>query len=313
LLYGLGGVGVKWKNSAPASSPRSWAGWWPDLDPGIARRLTLGSVVHQQSLSLLGQPGQLVLNTLFVLPKGRCTLRLVSNVPIEAVIGGETVAGVNDPEGGQKLDRSLESTGEPVDLTVKLPTGVGPHPTTFRASYSRDENPKDVRLAHERLLVPWAATVPPVSTELPRLPTELVGGDPSKGRSIFFGEQARCSACHAIGGKGGDVGPELGHQFERPPAQVYRDIAEPGFWVNPNYVAYTIALKDGRVLVGIVRTEGADRIRVTDTDAKTTVVRRSEIEEFRPSPTSIMPVGLGGTLGEGTLRDLLAFLTNPPG
>jgi putative heme-binding domain-containing protein len=77
-------------------------------------------------------------------------------------------------------------------------------------------------------------------------------------------------------------------------------------------VAYTVALKDGRVLVGIVRTEGADSIRVTDTDAKTTVIHRAEIEEFRPSATSIMPVGLMGTLGEGPLRDLLSFLTQPP-
>ena len=140
----------------------------------------------------------------------------------------------------------------------------------------------------------------------------MAGGDPARGESVFFGEQARCSACHAIGGKGGNVGPDLGHQFERPPAEVYRDIADPGAWINPNYAAYTVALKDGRVLVGIVRAEGADAIRVTDTDARSTVVRRDEIEEFRPSSTSIMPVGLAGTLGEGPLRDLLAFLTRPP-
>ena len=51
---------------------------------------------------------------------------------------------------------------------------------------------------------------------------------------------------------------------------------------------------------------------MTDTDAKSTVVRRDEIEEFRPSSTSIMPVGLAGALGDGPLRDLLAFLTHPP-
>jgi putative heme-binding domain-containing protein len=148
--------------------------------------------------------------------------------------------------------------------------------------------------------------------EPPRLPTGMVGGDPIRGRSIFFGPQAKCSACHAVAGKGATVGPDLGHQFERPPAEVYRDIADPGLWINPNYVAYTIALKNGRVLVGIVRAQGAETIRVTDTDARTTVVRRDQIEEFRPSPTSIMPVGVVGALGDGPLRDLLAFLTNPP-
>jgi putative heme-binding domain-containing protein len=82
--------------------------------------------------------------------------------------------------------------------------------------------------------------------------------------------------------------------------------------IRPDYVPYTVALKDGRVVVGIVRAEGAGAVRVTDTDAKTTLVRRAEIEELRPSATSIMPVGLAGAIGEANLRDLVAFLTAAP-
>jgi putative heme-binding domain-containing protein len=310
LLYGLGGVGVAWLGNRSEKAP-SWSGCWPDLDPGIVRQLTVGSLAHERALALMGQPGRLTLDTLFVLPSGPHTLRLVSNVPFQAFIGGVKVSSVNDPEGPQKIEHRVDATGEPVDLLVTLPTGVGGKPTTFKASYFKPDNPRDVRLAHERLLLPWATTVPPPPVEPPHLPQDLAGGDPERGKTVFFGNQGRCSACHTIGGKGANVGPELGHQFERPPAEVYRDIAEPGLWINPDYVAYTVALKDGRVLVGIVRAEGADRVRVTDTDARTTVVRRSEIEEFRPSSTSIMPVGVAGVLGPGSMRDLLAFLTDP--
>jgi putative heme-binding domain-containing protein len=276
--------------------------------------MTVGSLAHEQSLSLLGQPGELVASSLFVLPRGKHSLRLGANVAFEAIIGGEEAKSVAAaaPEVGYTVEHAIDSTGDPIDLTVTLRTGVGGKPTTFRASYFKEENPKDVRLDHARLLVPWAVTVPPPPSEPPHLPADMAGGNPERGQAIFFGEQAKCSACHAIFGKGGTVGPELGHQFERPPAEVYRDIADPGVRVNPDYVAYTVALKDGRILVGIVRAEGLDAIRVTDTDARSTVVRRSEIEEFRPSSTSIMPVGLVGTLGEGPLRDLLSFLTNPP-
>jgi putative heme-binding domain-containing protein len=268
-------------------------------------------MAHERTLALMGQPGRLTLDTLFVLRAGRQTLRLVSNVPFEAVIGGVTARSAPDPEAVQKLEHPVTSTGEPIDLLVTLPTGAGGKPTTFRASYRTADDPRDIRLAHERLLVPWATTVPPPPTEPPHLPQDLAGGDPQRGKTVFFGEQARCASCHTIGGKGASVGPELGHQFERPPAEVYRDIADPGVWVNPDYVAYTVALKDGRVLVGIVRADGPDRVRITDTDAKTTVVARSAIEEFRPSATSIMPVGIAGVLGPGSMRDLLAFLTHP--
>ena len=312
LMYGLGGVEAAWYDGEVGPKP-TWSGWWPDLDPGIVRQLTIGSLMHERSLALLARPGQLVLRTLVVPPRGKHTLRFVSNVAIAASIGGENAVAVDQPEGGQKVEYAVNFTGEPIDLVVTLRTGVNQKPTTFKASYFKEENPKDVRLAHERLLLPWATTNPPLPADPPLLPAGMAGGDPVKGEAIFFGAQAKCSSCHTFAGKGGTVGPELGHQFERPSAEVYRDIADPGIWINPNYVAYTLALKDGRVLVGIVRAEGADAIRVTDTDAKSTVVRRSEIEELRPSSTSIMPVGLVGALGDGPLRDLLAFLTHPPG
>jgi putative heme-binding domain-containing protein len=312
LMYGLGGVEASWYADGSDEQP-AWTGWWPDLDPGLVRQLTVGSLMHARSLELMSRPGRLVLNTLFVLPKGQATLRLVSNRKIEAQVGGEDAVAADEPEGGQKVEHPVDSTGEPFDLTVTLPTGVDGKRTTFKAGYSRGENPKDVRLAHERLLLPWAATNPPIPKGLPLLPAGMTGGDPVRGEAIFYSAQARCSACHSVGGKGGNVGPELGHQFERPLAEVYRDIADPGIWIDPQYVAYTVALKDGRVLVGVVRADGPDAIRVSDTDAKTTIVPRAQIADLRPSSTSIMPVGVVGALGEVSVRDLMAFLTQEPG
>jgi putative heme-binding domain-containing protein len=115
-----------------------------------------------------------------------------------------------------------------------------------------------------------------------------------------------------VRGQGGDVGPDLSDLFKSDRASVYRDIAEPSAVIRPEYISYTVALKDGRVAVGIVRAEGADAIRVSDTEAKTIVIPRADIEELRPSATSIMPVGLAGAIGEAGMRDLIAYLTTPP-
>ena len=71
-----------------------------------------------------------------------------------------------------------------------------------------------------------------------------------------------------------------------------------------------MTLKDGRVAMGVVRAEGADALKVGDIDAKQTVIPRAEVEEIRPSPSSIMPVGLLGAIGEERTRDLLAYLTS---
>jgi putative heme-binding domain-containing protein len=95
-------------------------------------------------------------------------------------------------------------------------------------------------------------------------------------------------------------------------AWIYRQITEPSAPIHPDYVPYVVQTKDGRVLAGIVRAEGADAIKVTDTEAKSTAIKKADVEELKPSATSIMPVGLLGQIGEEGVRDLLAFLTSLP-
>jgi hypothetical protein len=62
--------------------------------------------------------------------------------------------------------------------------------------------------------------------------------------------------------------------------------------------------------MGVVRAEGADAVKVSDIDAKQTIIPKAEVEEIRPSTSSIMPVGLLGAIGDDNTRDLLAYLTS---
>ena len=162
----------------------------------------------------------------------------------------------------------------------------------------------------DALALPWAPSDPPALAPSPAPPALLTEGDPAKGAEVFRGDRAKCSACHKVKGAGGEVGPDLTDLVHRDRAWVYRNINEPSATIHPDYVPYTVVLKDGRVLVGNVRADGPASIRVVDTEAKATVVAKSEVEELRPGSTSIMPVGLLGAVGEDGVRDLLAFLTN---
>ena len=62
--------------------------------------------------------------------------------------------------------------------------------------------------------------------------------------------------------------------------------------------------------MGIVRAEGAEALKVGENDGKQTIIPRADIDEIRPSASSIMPVGLLGAIGEERTRDLLAYLTS---
>lgn len=309
VMYDLTGVEAVWDNGQEGAAPE-WSGWWPSLDSNAMEQQTQGSLEHEHGIERLHKPGQLTLRTLITFPEGRATLRIDSQRPIvEASLAGEGVQPAAGPGGTASAEFAVDSAGDVMELSLVVRTGPGPAPFRLAATYRAGASAA-VPLPRLRQAVPWSPGSPPAPGPGPPLP-DISGGDPLRGEKIFHGEAARCANCHQVRGKGKSVGPDLTPLAGRERAAVYRDIAEPSALIRPDYVPYTVALKDGRVVVGIVRAEGAEAIRVTDTEAKVTLVRRAEIEELRPSATSIMPVGLAGAIGEAGMRDLLAFLTSP--
>lgn len=300
--YNLSGVEAAWSAAKDdAGAEPDWKGWWPDVDVEVTRRLTRGSAPHERLAALIQQPGQLTLSTLVSLPAGETTLRIDSSGAIsDATLGDEQP--VADPQPAQDGTHSVlipaHARDLPLFLTLSVETGKTGRPLMIHALYNRDKSERFQTIERQQFTVPWAP-VPSVSatpTELP-LP-DLAGGDLKHGEALFFGDQARCSQCHAFRGKGGNVGPDLTEVSRKGKEHIYRSIAAPSVEILPEYVPYTVAARDGRVLAGIVRAEGADSIRVTDTNAKPTMLRRDDVDQIRPSGTSIMPVGLAGALGK---------------
>lgn len=312
LNYDLTGVEVLWEPDDANDTPEPF--WWPHLDPDAVRRLTGGSVPHSRSLAALARPGRLSLRTIVRLPPDDTTL---------AFEAGGTLAIEEfslDGEPGEMADEGRRATirangeGEPAELILLIKTQPGAHDArpTLYATHRSGDDPAQHPLRPDQLRLPWAPAPPPVPSGPPPIPAALAGGDPARGETVFLGQDAKCASCHQFRSRGEKLGPDLSNLHERDIATVYRDIAEPSATINPDYVPYTIVLKDGRVLAGVVRGEADGTLRVIDTNAQQTRVARAEIEELRPTATSIMPVGLAGVLGEARMRDLLAYLTRAP-
>jgi len=312
--YDLTGIEAAWSEpDDPAAGPK-WSGWWPSLDLDATRRLTRGSRPHETGLALLSRPGRLVLSGWVRLPPGKVALRVESSGPIEEATLGDAQAAGPAPEtkgGLHRAELAVESRGEPLFLMVTLRTGAGGHPFALRASYRLATEPADRPIDRDRLLVPWSPISTDAAAAAPLAVPDLSGGDPDRGRTIFRGDQARCGQCHAFRGEGGKVGPDLTGIASKGRADIYRSIAAPSATIEPDYTTYTVATTDGQVLSGVVRAEGPEEIRITDTNARATTVRRDKIQEIRPSATSIMPPGLAAALGDSAVRDLIAYLTAP--
>ncbi len=160
-------------------------------------------------------------------------------------------------------------------------------------------------------LLKWAPeAMPPPETKVEEDP-KLAGGDPRRGRELFLGKTAQCADCHAVHGEGAKIGPDLSNLAHRDRASILRDIVTPSAVINPDHVAYYVALKDGRTFMGVLRPDAANQLRVIDTAAKETILATADIDELRPAKTSIMPEGIDKKLSPDDLRDLLAFLTAP--
>lgn len=311
LAYDLTGVEATWDDGRDGSAP-TWAGTWPHLDPDVTRALTAGSTEHERGLSLLDKPGRLTLRTLLRTPAGKLAVHLDGNRPFRVTLGGHPAESAADGDGKHRAEMTSDPAVGGIELKATMRTGPGEGPFSFRIACRLGSDPTLRPLPSEHQLLPWAPLRASEPDPLPVVPFALAGGDPARGEAVFYGEQAKCSGCHKVRGKGKDVGPDLSNLVHRDAASVYRDIAKPSAVIHPDYLQYSVALKDGRVLVGLVRAEGAGVIRVTDAEAKESAIKRSDVDELRPSGTSIMPTGLAGVLEGEKIRDLLAFLLTAP-
>ncbi len=307
LGYSLAGVEATW--TADGGDKPAWSGWWPEVDPSVVRATLAGSSEHAKLWPMLKQPGKLALRSFVALPSGPTTSSLAANVPFEATLGSESARSDAD----HRATLKAESTGESTELTVTIPTPTsGPDPS-LRWVVAPAAAPIETAraLPQSAFGVSWAPPAIP-GAPVTVIPATLAsGGSPARGAIVFASEQAKCANCHQVRGQGGQVGPDLSNLSKTSRAWIYQNIMEPSASIHPDFMSYTVALKDGRVSMGIVRAEGADALRVGDIDAKLTSFPRAEVEEIRPSSSSIMPVGLLGALGDDQTRDLLAFLTSP--
>src|SRR5206468_541434 len=85
---------------------------------------------------------------------------------------------------------------------------------------------------------------------------ELEGGNWLRGARVFFSEAAACGKCHQIRGQGSRIGPDLSNLVHRDYQSVLKDVREPSAALNPDHIAYTFELDDGRVLTGVPRDGG---------------------------------------------------------
>jgi putative membrane-bound dehydrogenase-like protein len=137
--------------------------------------------------------------------------------------------------------------------------------------------------------------------------TALAAADRGRGRALF---DRLCATCHRLHGQGADIGPDLTGSGRDNLDYLLENIVDPGAAVSADFRMVVVAMRDGRILNGLVKAQTA-RTLTLQTQTEALVLDRGEIEEMRPSASSLMPDGLLDPLKPEEIRDLIVYLSHP--
>jgi putative heme-binding domain-containing protein len=132
-----------------------------------------------------------------------------------------------------------------------------------------------------------------------------VTADPGRGPELF---EKNCAQCHAMRGRGHDVGPNLAEFAGKSVQDFLLAILDPNAGINPNYLGYELQMRDGRTLSGVVRNETASGLTLVQGGGTREAILRSDITALKASSLSLMPEGLEQALTPQDMADLVAWI-----
>jgi len=152
----------------------------------------------------------------------------------------------------------------------------------------------------------------------------VLGGDPKRGRELYFGSAA-CSTCHMFEGKGGRLGPDLsaagtarsaGYLVESirdPSRRLAQGLIEAMKEFSEEYETVNVVAADGTKYQGTLLNEDSFTIQFLDTGQQVHSFDKASLRFLEKSRVSLMPAYDEKQLPEKDLEDLLAFFARPGG
>ena len=134
-------------------------------------------------------------------------------------------------------------------------------------------------------------------------------GDPVRGELVYRKLELGCVSCHAIGGAGGKVGPDLTSIGASAPLDyLVESIYYPNRKIKEGYHSMVVETKDNQVLFGMLENQNENEIFLRDVANQRTTVSKANIRK-QTQGNSLMPSGLIDRLARQDQVDLFSFLS----
>jgi len=148
----------------------------------------------------------------------------------------------------------------------------------------------------------------------PELSEQLIAeaadhGSAVRGEAIYRRADLTCQKCHAIGGAGGRVGPDLVSLGASAPVDyIVEALLDPSKKVKENYHSLIVITDEGRLVTGVKVRETDKELILRDAEDRDLLIPLDTIDEQQDGG-SLMPVGLTDSLTRAELVDLVKFLS----
>lgn len=136
------------------------------------------------------------------------------------------------------------------------------------------------------------------------LPEVAKPGNAENGKAVFT---TNCATCHAVGGVGAKIAPDLTGMGAHGAAALLPVILDPNRAVEAGYSEWIAETNDGVLHTGVLARE-SERSILLRASAGEVEIERSELASLTNTGRSLMPAGFE-SLGAPALRDVLAYLS----
>ena len=134
-------------------------------------------------------------------------------------------------------------------------------------------------------------------------------GDPENGELVYRRQDLACVTCHAIGGVGGKVGPDMTSIGASAPVDyLVESIFEPNAKIKEGYHSVVVVTEDDQVITGIETDSTEEELVLRTAEGKVIRIPQSDVLAKKPGQ-SLMPLGVVDRLSRTEQVDLMCFLS----
>ncbi len=135
-------------------------------------------------------------------------------------------------------------------------------------------------------------------------------GNAHRGETIYRRTSLQCIACHAIGGIGSPIGPDLVSIGSSAPVDyLITSLLDPNDKIKEGYHTTLVTETNGNTHTGGLVSESDSEVVLRDYLGKLNRIARADVKDIIISPVSMMPPGLTASLREDEFIDLVRFLS----